>query len=209
MTKSLKEQNKPALYSLAVGNLVVFYALLQGIDLFSDEPFELLEQAKKLLPAGLGICLVGVLNSLVDAETKAKIVFLRFSNPLPGSRAFNSDMLAKDSRIDPQRLESKCGPAPDTARGQNSLWYRIYKKYCDDAAVIEAHKSFLFTRDYAVLCLLMAVCFLPLAFLQLPSATIALIYSVGMVAQFFLAMLAARNNGNRFALTVLATEAAS
>lgn len=209
MTKSLKEQNKLPLYSLILANLVVFYALLQGVDLLSDEPFELLKQAQELLPAGLGICLVGIVNALVDAETKAKIVFLRRSNALPGSRAFNSDMLAKDSRIDPQQLESKFGSAPSKAADQNSLWYRIYKKHSDDTSVVEAHKNFLFTRDYSVLCLLMVICFLPLAFMQIPSITVAFIYSAGMVVQLLLVMTAARNNGNRFALTVLAIESVS
>lgn len=209
MAKSLKEQNKLALYTLVAVNLVVFYALLQGIDLLSGKPFELAQQGKKLLPSGLGACLVGILNSLVEAETKAKIVFLRRSNPLPGSRAFNSDMLAKDSRIDPQCLEGKCGPFPDAPEEQNSLWYRIYRKHSEDTSVVDAHRSFLFTRDYAVLCLLMIACFLPIAFYQLPFMSAAWVYGMAMVAQFLLAMIAARNNGNRFVFTVLAIEAAA
>lgn len=209
MTKSLKDQNKPALYTLVITNLLLFYALLQGIDLLSDKPFKILKQVQNLLPAGLGICLIGILNSLVNAETKAKIVFLRRSNPLPGSRVFNSNMLAKDSRIDIRQIEIKHGTAPIKAADQNSLWYRIYKKYKDESSVIEAHKSFLLARDYSILCLLMIVCFLPLAFIQMSSAMTALAYSGGMAFQFILAMIAARNNGNRFALTVLAIESVS
>ena len=209
MAKSLKEQNKPALYTLIAVNLIVFYALLQGIDLLSNEPLELLQQLQKLMPAGLGVCLVGILNAQVEAETKAKIVFLRRSNPLPGARAFNPDMLAKDSRIDPKRLKDKHGAFPDTPQQQNSLWYRIYRTYGEDTSVIEAHKSFLFTRDYAVLCLLMMICFVPLAFWQLPVTTVAWMYGAAMVIQFAMVMVAARNNGNRFVLTVLALEAAS
>ena len=209
MTKSLKEQNRLALYTLMAVNLIVFYALLQGIDLLSNEPLQLLQQLQKLMPAGLGVCLVGILNALVEAETKAKIVFLRRSNPLPGSRAFNPDMLAKDSRIDPKRLKDKYGEFPDTPQQQNSLWYRIYRTHGEDTSVIEAHKSFLFTRDYAVLCLLMMICFVPLAFWQLPVATFAWMYGAAMVMQFAMVMVAARNNGNRLVLTVLALEAAS
>lgn len=209
MAKSLKDQNKPALYTLVAVNLIVFYALLQGVDLLSDEPLELLQQLQKMMPAGLGVCLIGILNALVEAETKAKIVFLRRSNPLPGSRAFNPEMLSKDSRIDPQRLADKHGAFPDAPQQQNSLWYRIYKTHGEDTSVVEAHKSFLFTRDYAVLCLLMMVCFVPLAFWQLALTSIALMYGVAMVVQFAMVMIAARNNGNRFVLTVLALEAAA
>lgn len=208
MAKSLKDQNKPALYTLVAANLIIFYALLQGIDLLSDKPLELIQQLQKMMPVGLVACLVGILNALVEAETKAKIVFLRLSNPLPGSRAFEPSMLAKDSRIDPQRLVNKHGTFPDTPQQQNSLWYRIYKAHSEDTAVVEAHKNFLFTRDYTVLCLLMMVCFVPLAFWQLALTSAAWMYGVAMVTQFAIAMIAARNSGNRFALTVLAVEAA-
>lgn len=206
MTQSLKEKNKVTLILIVSLNLVLLYALIGGIDIFSGESIELFQQTQKLLLAGLGGGFVGVLNALVDAEIKAKIVFLRFANPLPGSRAFNADMLAKDSRIAPEMLRAKIGTVPSSPQQQNSLWYQIYKKHCEEISVIEAHKNFLFTRDYAVLSLIMIVVISPLGFWLIPEISIAMTYATIIIIQFILAMIAARNNGNRLVLTVLAIE---
>jgi hypothetical protein len=151
--------------------------------------------------------MVGVLNALFSPTAKAQIVFLRWSDPLPGSRAF-SKLVKTDSRIDVKKLKAKVGTFPTAPKRQNALWYSLYKSIEDDPAVSTAHKNYLLTRDYAIFAALSVPILGCLAFVQFPTSTMALSYTGFLIVQFVLVVRAARTHGSRFVTTVLARKSA-
>lgn len=192
---------------MLAGNLIVYVALLVGD--ISGLAVAVAELAKwtAFIPASFLVVIVGILNALFSARCKARLVFTRWSNPLPGCRAF-SELAKTDSRIDIDKLREKVGHFPKSPAKQNALWYSIYKSMENDEAIRSVHKSFLLTRDYAVL----GAMFLPilgtLAFVQFHSFTMALIYVGSLVLQFALVIRAARVYGNGFVTSVLARKSA-
>ena len=144
-----------------------------------------------------------ILSGLLSADAKDRLVYWRYRDPLPGSRAF-SKHLPKEARADPDRLIERWGPLPHGASEQNRLWYNIYKHVESEVRVLEAHRAWLLSRDltgYAVL-------FLP--FLGIPALimdtpkTVVVWYLSALLAQYLLMMTAARTYGKRFVRTVLA-----
>jgi hypothetical protein len=132
---------------------------------------------------------------------------MRWRNPLPGCEAF-SRYAKGDERIDFSALERLWGPLPENPREQNALWYRLYKSVDLDPSVEQVHRSFLFTRDYACLALMLAVVLGLVGFVQIPSKRIAAVYFFVLVLQFLVAGQAARIHGKRFVTTVLAIKGA-
>lgn len=163
---------------------------------------------RAFLSAGVGVALAGVVNGLLSSDAKARIVFWRWSDPLPGSFAF-SRYAHSNSRIDIDQLRKKVGPFPSTPRDQNALWYRLYRAVKEEPAVIDAHRHFLLTRDCAGVGMLLLFTAAPINVWYIPSWTTASIYIVLLLLQYLLAALAARNYGIRFVKTVLALTASS
>jgi hypothetical protein len=203
MADSLKDDNKLALYSLMAANLALFYAGVQKDAIMTGDWIELARHFGEVLPAGLGVALMGIINAQFSPEAKSRIVFMRWRNSLPGCEAFTRHAKA-DARLDIAALERACGSLPTDPRQQNALWYRLYKSVESEPAVMQIHRAFLFARDYTCLALLMTVVLGVAGFLQIPSKRTALIFVVVLLLQFVFAGQAARNNGRRFVTTVLA-----
>jgi hypothetical protein len=145
----------------------------------------------------------GVLNAQLSADAKARIVFWRWRDPLPGSEAFTK-YAESDSRVDLAALQAAFGPLPATPREQNALWCKMYKSVGSEPAVRQVHRALLFTRDYACLALL-ALPILGIAgFVQIPSTATAFGFAALLAIQFLLARRAAKVHGARFVTTVLA-----
>jgi hypothetical protein len=159
------------------------------------------------LPSAFIVIAVGVINALFSPTAKARLIFLRWQHPLPGSRAF-SEMAKTDTRIDLDKLKAAVGPFPKTPARQNAVWYSLYKSMENDPAVRQVHKSYLLTRDYAVFAALFIPILGGLALVQYPTSTMALSYAGFLVIQFVLVIRAARNHGFRFVTTVLARKSA-
>jgi len=208
MEKSLKDGNRLSLYLVMLANLSFFYLVVQNNAIVTGRWFDLLRNAASVVPAGLGLILTGVLNAQLSAEMKSRVVFMRWRNPLPGCEAF-SRYAKNDPRIDFSAIERLWGPLPASPREQNALWYRLYKSVDVDQSVAQVHRSFLFTRDYACLALMLAVVLGLVGFVQIRSKSIAAIYFFVLVFQFLVAGQAARNHGKRFVATVLAIKAAT
>lgn len=207
MAGSLKSQNSAALYVLMAGNMIAFYAILKGQMLFAGDWIVALQDLGQALPAGLGLVLTGILNAQLPADAKSRIVFLRWRNPLPGCEAFTR-YARSDPRVDLRALEKHYGPLPTDPRAQNTLWYKLYKTVELEPAVAQAHRAFLFARDYACIAVMMLVVLGVIAFFQMSPMRVALLYSVGLAFQFLIAGQAARNHGRRFVSTVLAIKSA-
>jgi hypothetical protein len=207
MPPSLKGQNSAGLYALMAANLALFYGAVQHDVVLQGNWAQVARDLSQAIPAGIGLALTGVLNAQLSPETKARIVFLRWRNPLPGCEAFTKHAQG-DPRVDLTALESVCGTLPTTPREQNALWYKLYKSVGSDPSVTQAHRAFLFARDYACLALFACVVLGVAGVLQIPSGRTALIYLAVLIGQFLLARRAARNHGVRFVTTVLALKSA-
>ncbi len=160
-----------------------------------------------IIPAAFLVVAVGVINAFFSPTAKARLVFLRWNHPLPGSRAF-SKLAKTDTRIDLNKLRAKIGAFPKAPGRQNAVWYSLYKAIENDPAVSQVHKSYLLTRDYTVFAALFVPILGGLALAQFPSSTMALSYLGSLVVQFVLVVRAARTHGFRFVTTVLARTSA-
>jgi hypothetical protein len=207
MTRSPEDANRRALLLVAAANAIVFYLAVETNALFGDQWVSAVKDLPEILPAGLCLALVGVANAQLTADAKARIVFFRWRDPLPGSEAFTRHAVA-DPRIDLSMLQRDNGPLPADPRQQNLLWYRLYQSVADHPAVLWVHREYLFTRDYACLSLLMLIGLGTTSLFQFPSKSTALGYISLLTVQYLLVRRAARNYGVQFVTTVLALKGA-
>lgn len=203
----LKDKNRLKLATVMSVNFILFYGFTQNGSLLTGQWSNLLDEITKILPAGIGLTLIGIINGQFSADLKSRIVFLRWKNPLPGCDAFTHYATA-DPRVDLVSIENKCGPLPTDPAKQNALWYKLYKTVETDASVIQAHRDFLFARDYASLALMMGIVLGVLGFILIPSTSTAFLFEALLAAQFLLAARAGRNHGKRLVTTVLALKGA-
>lgn len=192
-----------ALLGILGANFFIYYAFLVHNSSLPNNLHDFSVDINKVLPLGLGIVLIRILNGLLSADTKARIVFLRWSNFLPGTEAFTRYGPA-DHRVDMKNLERDFGPLPTNPKLQNALWYQIYKSVEKNPSVINVQQEFLLARDYTSLALMVLVVFGIASFIQLPSLKTAAIYIIFLLVQLIVAGVAARNFGRRFVTTVLA-----
>jgi hypothetical protein len=96
------------------------------------------------------------------------------------------------------------GPLPTDPQQQNARWYAFYVPVQNQAIVQEAHRHFLFYRDYATMSILLIIAFGGSGFWFIPSRATAALYLLVLVAQYLLARQAARNYGIRLVRDVLA-----
>ena len=85
--KSLKEQNRWQLWILVAVNSLFLYGLVQGNAIRVDGLRAAFKDAQNLIPVGAALVIATVLNGLVSADIKARLVFLRWNHALPGHRA--------------------------------------------------------------------------------------------------------------------------
>lgn len=146
-----------------------------------------------------------VLNGVLGDRAKARVVFWRWNDPLPGCRAFSAIMLS-DPRIDATRLKSRHGPFPSKGKEQNAFWYRLYKAHAEKQTVLEAHRAYLLIRDMTALAAIFAVGFAAGAFITASGWKLATIYAAALATQYLILATSARNYGNRFVANVLVEE---
>lgn len=208
MTPSHKDLNRLPLLSALTANLILYYGLVRGIDLSSIVTSEGAKHVIALLPGGVAAALCGILNAQLTPSAKARIVFLKWKDPLPGCEAF-SRHAHEDPRIDMASLESKFGPLPSDPRSQNVLWYRLYQQVRDTPSVSQISKNWLFARDYACVIALLVPLLGIAGLFQMPAVRSYLIMAALLLVQFLLASQAARNNARRLVATSIAQTMAS
>ena len=206
MTKMnyLKDSYKTRLYVVAAINVALFWAL---VILHADlSMLWALLNSISLKDGIIGmITPIGafVLDGLLSADTKARIVYWRYTHPLPGSRAF-SVHLKQEPRADPERLLQQWGVFSDDPVEQNRLWYRIFGSVEQDIRVHEAHREWLFSRDLTAYTVLFLVAFGTATLVSGRLGPMGWWYLIGLATQYLAVMTAARNYGIRFVRTVLA-----
>jgi hypothetical protein len=205
--KSLKEQNRWQLWIILAVNSLFLYGVVRANDIKIGGLRAMFTDATTLLPIGFALVISTVLNGVLSAEDKARLVFLRWRNALPGHRAF-SEYAASDPRIDLAALTQLHGSAfPSDPIDQNRAWYRIYKSVEKEPSVYQVHRDFLLLRDYTGLCVLLIVFYGAAGLYAIPSAKIGLLYLVLLILQYVVVRQAASNCGIRFVTTTLAQKA--
>lgn len=203
----LKDQNAARLMAIVVANLAMFFSILKADVLLAADYQSLANNLDDLLPAALAVALITIVNGLITPDTKARLVYWRWANPLPGCRAF-SEHIHSDPRIDVGSLEQKIGKLPEDEREQNATWYRLYRTVRSDAAVAHLHRDFLFARDYTGLAVMLLIVLGGLSVYQIDDWSRTLPYITLLAAQYLIVRHVARNYGHRFVTTVLAVKAA-
>lgn len=206
MARSLKDSYRTQLFAAVAANVALYYALANGLNIseFTTDPAR---QAGAFLPGGIAAALCGILNSQLTHVQKARIVFLRWRDPLPGCRAF-SHYIAQDPRIDMKTVRAKWSPLPKGARQQNALWYRLYQQEQGSDAVQHLNRHWLFARDYASMCALLLITLGVLGVFQMPSRLSWSIFVMVVLAQLVITRRSAVNHAEQLVLTVVAQAAA-
>ena len=200
----LKDSYQRRLNTVLTINVALFWVAIVSHSDISTLPDLFRSLSVKDGIAGLLTPIVAfILDGLLSADAKARIVFFRVLHPLPGSRAF-SVHLYKEPRADPRRLTQKWGPFPNNPTEQNRLWYRIYITVGNYICVQEAHRAWLFSRDLTAYSALFLFLFGPVALLSDTQWTVVSWYLLILAVQFLATMTAARTYGVRFVRTVLA-----
>jgi hypothetical protein len=209
LAKSLKDQNRCQIWFIIGVNSLFLYGIVEANAIQIDGIRSIFTDASKLVPFGLAVVVATVINGLLPATGKARLVFLRWQNTLPGHRAFTRHITA-DPRIDPAAVQRAVGgPLPVDAAEQNRVWYRLYKTVENDPAIAQVHRDFLLTRDYTALTVLFLVFYGGAGYYSIPSAKIATIYAVLLLIQCITVRQAAFHYGVRFVTSVLARVAAN
>lgn len=206
--KSLKDQNRWQLWLIVGANWIFLYGVVQANAIKLDGFRAAFSDIQKLIPAGLALVIATVLNGVLSSEAKARLVFLRWRNVLPGHRAF-SEYAAADPRIDLAALKKTIGTDfPVEPLDQNRVWYRLYRTVESDPAVRQVHRDFLLLRDYTGFCVLFIVFFGAAGLCTIRSLKTAFLYLALLALQYVVVRQAASNYGMRFVTTVLALKAA-
>ena len=205
MTKEyLKSGNKGALRAFATVNVAVFWAVIvSGADFSTVAAITDSISTKDSFVGMFAPIAVFLLNGWLSADMKARIVYLRWRDPLPGSRAF-SIHLRREPRADPARLADRWGQFPTGATDQNRLWYRMFKSIETKLEIHEAHRDSLLSRDLAGFAFLFVILFVPGIAFGAAESTTKSVYAATLVGQCVAAIVAARSYGVRLVRATLA-----
>lgn len=204
---SLKTINSVSLLGVLTFNLVALITTIKFGSLLSANFSDIQKDWQKYLPSVVGSAVMVILNGLISSDMKARIIFLRWHNFLPGCFAF-SKYAPSDPRIDISTLQRKVGKFPRAPHAQNALWYKLYKSVDDDVMVRDAQRHYLLARDWTTLCILLLIATGPIAFFQTEFFSSIAFYVGLLVFQILIAHQAARQYGIRFVTNVMAVIAA-
>ncbi len=208
MAKSLKEQNRWYLWLIIAANFLFLYTVVQANAIETAGLRAVFKNTSSLLPVGFAVIIATVLNGLLSADNKARLVFLRWHYALPGHRAFSRYAKA-DPRIDLDSLTEMHGSAlPVDPIEQNRVWYRLYKSIENHPAVLQVHLDFLLLRDYAGLAAFFIIFVGAAGLYAIPSLKVGGIYLLVLVIQFIAVRHSAATYGVRMVTTVLAHKSA-
>jgi hypothetical protein len=201
---TLKTKNAP--YAVAFTVLCyVGFALANGLDWSFAQSMSIGKSGVTLENPLLSLVffvVTLVLTYLLPSGWKHRLIYTRWKDPLPGSRAF-SKLIDKDERISREELVAQHGPLPEQPYRQNALWYKIYKSKQTDPVVFNSHGRWLLFRDLFAISLVLLPPLTGYTFLHSGATTgsvFLILASLVVIAMF----ICARNTGERFACNVLA-----
>jgi hypothetical protein len=207
--KSLKEQNAWLIRTALVVHAVAFaYVVLQPLPIAQFVEPGIGQKLKEFLAPGsisLGVIALTrlVLLGLIPPQLRDRLIHWRWTNPLPGARAFTKFGPA-DQRVDMKKLQGSYGRLPTDPGKQSRLFYSIYKKHADDVGVLDAHKSYLAARDIGTINLLLLFFLVPLAYWSIDDHKRVAVYGVILFAAYVVMCIAAQVYGVRLVQNSLA-----
>jgi len=200
----LKTKNISIIVIFIIWCISVYVTFFTGFEAFWSElqaKYTELNREEGLVVALMPI-LVVILSGIISSALKARLIFWRRRHALPGHRVF-SKLAPKDARIDMEYLRNKIGTIPDDPKAQNTLWYRLYRKYEDGPTVKHTHRNFLLARDLSTISLIFAVFgTIGLIFGSIHFKALS-IYFVVMLAHYIILSVVAQNHGNRLVCNVI------
>lgn len=206
---SLKEQNAWLIRAILLLHAIAFaYVAFEPFFLAQISRPDILQKLHQVLaPGAISLAVIAlariVLLGLVPSRLRDRAIHWRWRHPLPGARAF-TEFGPADPRVDMEQLERIYGPLPSDPDQQGALFYRIYSVNARCPGVLDAHKSYLATRDIGTINMLM------FALLPLPAywATADLvrtgIYAGVLLLSYGLMSFAAQVYGERLVENTLA-----
>ncbi len=201
----LKKENAPIVFIYIIWCFAIYIAFLSSPSGFLEKLVSTFREfrAKDGIIIALSPILALILTGVISTANKARLVYWRLRNALPGHRVF-SKLARSDPRIDMLNLSRKIGSLPQDPKEQNTKWYSLYKHYSESVIVKEAHRSFLLARDLCSVSVLFTV-FGPWGLLLFQHTwKWALLYFIVMVLHYLVLALVAQNNGNRLVCNVIA-----
>jgi len=108
MEAAFKVKNYPIIAGFVFGNLWILHLVFWG-----DAPdLSWAQDLTKLIPSGVAATVFAVaISELLDANWKFRLVFRKWTNPMPGTEAF-SEFGPNDPRVDMTVLTKRFGPLP-------------------------------------------------------------------------------------------------
>ena len=207
--KSIKDDYRLQMWAIIGANVVALFVATHYDAYNANGAMGLLPELSRMVPIGLGLVIATVANGVVSADLKARLVFLRWRDVLPGHRAFSVYGPA-DPRIDMAKIAKLLNDqVPTSPPDQNRAWYKMLKEVDADPPVRQAHRDFLFTRDYATLSTLMIVPFGAVAICTIDMARPLVFYLLFLVFQFVIVRHVASTYGKRLVTTVMAQRSAT
>jgi hypothetical protein len=206
---SLKAQNAWLIRAVLLIHALAFaYVAFEPFVLAHLALPDALERAKAALAPGtlsLAIIVLAklVLLGLVPTWLRDRLIHWRWRHPLPGARAFTK-LGPADPRIDMAKLESRYGPLSTDPREQNIIFYRIYSANAGHTGVLDAHKSYLASRDIGIINFLLLVLLPGFAYWATGDLIRTGIYSVILFLLYVLMSLVAQVYGARLVENTLA-----
>ena len=205
MEKDLKAQNVASMAAIYVGTFLLLGLVEWGTSVTFARTAQLAE--KEFVMATI-TSFGAVLSNFLPNSVKHPLVFLRFHHVLPGHRC--KRICKKDPRFSMEDLENRWPElfVQDMQESaQNSYWYKeIYSPARNDPEVIQAHRSFLLSRDAAsglfILLIGLSVWHVLSVHVSLPSlGPWSLLVLAGVI---LLLIQAGRQSGNRMVANAVA-----
>lgn len=208
MAGALKQSNSWRILSYVFFNVIVAYGVIHYDSIAYANWWLIYSDYESLIPLGIAIIFIGIVNHQIHWLNKARIIFLKKDNPLPGSEAFSKYMY-EDPRIGVDVIKEKHSPLPTDPVAQNNLWYNMLKSVESNSSVSEIHRVFLLYRDCTIFAILIFIIFNPIVIYYHGLGLLTLYYALFLILQILLLIRAARDRGVRLVTTVLALESAS
>ncbi len=201
--RSHKQQNTLHLCALAGAHAVGFVAaagLLTGVVGPTGDWSKL---GAAPFAAAATALFVLMMNAQASDVLKARVVFLKWRDPLPSSEAFSRWMHTR-ADIDPEAVQAVVGVLPKAGAEQNRAWRQLYHGMETHPAIADASRDYVLARDMTFLGLIFSLV-LGAAVWFFPSAIEwKVAYPTSAASFTLLTWRAARLNGIRLVRMVLA-----
>lgn len=207
--ESLNQKNAWLIRTAMITHIVAFsWVALEPARLISVDRNVLMAQleaaaAPGTVSLGLIVLVSLVLLGLIPSKWQDRLIHWRWTASLPGSRAFT--VIGPDSqRVDMTALEARYGPLPSDPGAQNRVFFKIYQEYQNKVGVLDAHRSYLATRNIGTINAILTVALPWFAWTITGDGYRAAIYAALLLLVYVLFAISAQNYGKRMVENVLA-----